>query len=133
MTLICQNRQAWVPWVTGSLVVFNVALNFIVIPLLSLQAAAIATTATERARAIVVVTLARRVVGSVSLPRVTLSPVLGCLGMAGVCALLGTGLAVLPLAAAVYFATLVALERRLYPHDLRIVLDAVIRRRSPVT
>lgn len=132
-TLIFQNRQAWVPWVTGSLVVFNVALNFALIPIWSLDGAAAATTATEIVRAFIVVWLVRRIAGHVGGVRVVLTPVLGCLAMVGVWAALGSSLLVVPVAVAAYLLTLLGLDHRLYPSDLRIVLDALMRRGSPVT
>ena len=129
-TLIFQNRQAWVPWVTGSLLAFNVALNFALIPSWSLAGAAFATTATELIRAGVTVYLVHRLAGRIPGLRVLLSPVLGCVAMVGVWLALGAGLAVIPIALAVYGLTLLGLDHRLYPRDLRIVLDAVARRGS---
>lgn len=129
-TLIFQNRQAWVPWVTGSLMLFNVALNFILIPTWSLNGAAFATTATEVLRAVVTASLVRRLAGPIRATRVVLTPLLGCLAMVVVVFALGSSLLGLPVALAAYALTLLGLDRRLYPSDFRIVIQALARRRA---
>jgi O-antigen/teichoic acid export membrane protein len=131
-TLVYQHHQGWVPWLTGGLVVFNVALNFALIPRWSLNGAAFATAATEAARALVAGALVWRAAGRIPVARVALGPVLGCLAMTAAWALLGASLAVIPVAVVAYVAVLLAVEQQRHPHDLRLVLDAVLRRGSAV-
>jgi O-antigen/teichoic acid export membrane protein len=126
--LVGQDRQRVIPWVTGAVAVENVALNVALIPRYSLNGAAFATTITELTRATLMTSFAVKETGRISMFRVATGPVTGCAAMGLVALAFGSGLVEIPLAAAAYVMTLFAVERVLFPGDMRLLLDAVLRR-----
>jgi O-antigen/teichoic acid export membrane protein len=99
----------------------NVAGNLIVIPRWSYDGAAAMTSVTELLLAAAMTTFAIRATGRISAPRILVGPVLAC-GAIGLVALVaGTGLFGLGLCIATYPLALLAVERRLFPEDLRLV------------
>jgi O-antigen/teichoic acid export membrane protein len=127
--LIAQSRHlAVLPWATGGVLAVNVGLNLILIPRYSYDGAAAVTSISEALLAAVFVFYARRVAGPISVGRVLAGPVTGCAAIAGVAAIAGATVATLLVAAAAYLLVLAAVERRLFPSDVRLLLDLVRRR-----
>jgi O-antigen/teichoic acid export membrane protein len=124
-----QDRQGWVPWVTGACAVENVVLNLVLIPRFSLEGAAAATTITELTRCLVVAALTTSVVGALDARRIAAGPLLGLGAMVATRVAAGDGWAVLAVAGAAYVVVLVLAERRLFPLDVRLAREAVVRRR----
>ena len=131
-TLVAQDRQKTIPWVTGVVAIENVSLNFALIPAYSLDGAAFAMTISELTRATVCFVLARRGLGAISLPRILTGPLAAGLAMVGIWALGLPGLVGLVLALLAYAGILYAVESRLYPGDMEQLKDMVLRRRRPV-
>jgi O-antigen/teichoic acid export membrane protein len=132
ITLVGQDRQRWIPWVSGVGALLNISLNLVLIPSMSLDGAALATTITEAARASALVYLVSRAAGRIDVARMLLGAVTGCVAMLGV--RLATGehlLAVVP-AALAYVAVFVAYERLRHPDDVRLIV-AVLTRRPPLS
>lgn len=129
-TLVTQDRQKLLPWLTGAFAIENIALNLALIPSLSLEGAALATTITEVTRCTTLFVLAKRRAGHISFVRIAVGPVGAGLMMVGIWALNlpdVVGLLVAPLA---YIGTLYLIESRLYPDDLTLLKDIVLRRPS---
>lgn len=133
VTLAAQDRQKWIPLVSGPAALLNIGLNLVLIPQFSLDGAAAATTATELARAFVLVLLLRRLAGGFDALRVLAGPLAGCLGMLAVWLALGEHLLVIPVAAAAYMAVLLAYERLRHPGDVRLIAGALARRKPPLS
>jgi O-antigen/teichoic acid export membrane protein len=127
--LVAQDRQRVIPWVSGVVAAENIALNFALIPPLSLDGAALATTLTELTRACATTYLATRATGPIPIARVLVGPLAGCAAMVAAWLIAGDGVLGIALAAVAYPVVLVGLERRLHPHDLRLIADTVLRRR----
>jgi O-antigen/teichoic acid export membrane protein len=125
--LLSQDRQAVIPVVTATALLLNVAGNLVVIPRWSYDGAAAMTSVTEVLLAAAMTTFAVRATGGISAPRVLIGPVLAC-GVIGLVALMaGTGLFGLGLSIAAYPLALLAVERRLFPEDLRLVKSLLAR------
>jgi O-antigen/teichoic acid export membrane protein len=131
-TLIAQARQAVLPWATGAVLLVNVTLNLVLIPALSYDGAALATSISELLLAVALSVAVWRVTGPISLGRVLAGPVAGCAAMAAVAVVAGASLATLAVGAAAYAAVLVAVERHLFPADVRLLLG-VVRRQRPIS
>jgi O-antigen/teichoic acid export membrane protein len=131
-TLIAQRRQAVLPWATGAVLVVNVTLNLVLIPPLSYDGAALATSISQLLIAVVLSVAVWRVTGPLSLGRVLAGPVAGSAAMAAVAAVAGASLPTLALGAAAYALVLLVVERRLFPADVRLLLG-VVRRQRPVS
>jgi O-antigen/teichoic acid export membrane protein len=130
-TLVTQDRQKLLPWLTGAFAIENVALNLALIPSLSLEGAALATTITEITRCVTLFVLAQRRAGHISFVRIAIGPVGAGLMMVGIWALNLPGLVALLVAPLVYAGTLYLIESRLYPDDLTLLKDIVLRRSRP--
>jgi O-antigen/teichoic acid export membrane protein len=128
-TLVTQDRQRIIPWLTGAFALENIALNFALIPRFSLEGAALATSVTEATRCIVMFLLARP--GRISIVRIGVGPLAAGLVMVGIWAIGLPGLVALVLAPVAYAVTLYLIEARLYPADLRLLKETVLRRRPP--
>jgi O-antigen/teichoic acid export membrane protein len=130
-TLVTQDRQKVIPWLTGAFAIENIALNLALIPSLSLEGAALATTITEVTRCTTLFVLARRGAGGhISPVRIAVGPVGAGLVMVGIWALNAPGLVALLVAPLAYAGTLYLIESRLYPADLELLKEIVLRRRS---
>jgi len=127
-TLVTQDRQKVIPWLTGGFAIENVALNLALIPSLSLEGAALATSITEVTRCAVLFLLARP--GHISLVRIAIGPVGAGLVMVGIWALNLPGPVALLIAPLAYAGTLYLIESRFYPADLELFKNLVLRRPS---
>ena len=117
--LIAQGRQRILPQVTAVVLAINVGLNLVLIPAWSFRGAALVTSLSELLLAVAFMTYALRVTGGLSARRVVAGPLAGCVGVALVALVLGPTLAALIVAPFAYIVVLVAVERWLYPQDLR--------------
>ena len=113
--LIAQGRQGYLPWITGAILVLNVALNLLLIPAYSYNATAALTSLSELLLAAACVVTVVRISGPVSVRRIATGPAAGCLAIGAVALLAGTGLVALALALVAYALVLVFVERRLFP------------------
>jgi O-antigen/teichoic acid export membrane protein len=129
--LISQSRQRTIPWITGAVVVLNVSLNLLLIPRFSIDAAAFVTSLSELTLAVLMTVAALRVTGAVTARRILAGPLAGAAAMGATALLAGTGLAALALALAAYAGTVLLVERRLHPGDLRLIADVIRRPAEP--
>ncbi len=128
--LVSQDRQRLMPWITGAVAVENIVLNVLLIPRYSFDGAAFATTVTELTRATVLIAFCVGTTGRISPLRIAAGPALGCGAMGLVTLLVGTGPVGIAAAVVAYPLTLLVAEHRLFPGDVRRLLDSVLRRRS---
>jgi O-antigen/teichoic acid export membrane protein len=127
--LIAQSRfLAVLPWATAAVLVVNVVLNLVLIPRYSYDGAAAVTSLSEALLAVAFVIYARRVAGPVSLRRILAGPVVGCAVIAAVALVAGASLVTMVVAGVAYLLVLVAVERSLFPSDVRLLLATVRRR-----
>lgn len=132
--LLSQGRQGVLPWVTASVLAFNLAANLALIPLLSFRGAALVTSLSEAGLAAGFLFHVVRVTGPLSVRRICAAPLAGCAAIALVTVAIGPGLAALAIAPVAYVAVLVAVDWRLYPADVQR-LAAIVRprvRRAPL-
>ena len=123
--LIAQGRQGLLPWFTGAILVINVVLNLLLIPAYSYDATAAVTSLSELMLAVACVVAVLKLTGPVSAWRIAAGPVIGCLAIGAVALLAGTGLVALVVAGVVYALVLLAVERRLFPADVRLMRDTL--------
>jgi O-antigen/teichoic acid export membrane protein len=110
-------------WVFILVAIENVVANFILIPWLSLNGAALSTSISEFLLAAIFVVFAQRTVGRLDWARVATGPVIAsALSAAVMVAADELSIAVIG-GAVVYLAALVLVERVLFPDDARAVLD----------
>jgi O-antigen/teichoic acid export membrane protein len=128
--LIGQRRQRVIPWITAGVVVLNVSLNLLLIPRYSIDGAAFVTSLSELTLAILMTGAALRVTGPLSARRILTGPLAGAAAMGAAALVAGTGVAGLALALLAYPATLLLVERRLHPGDLRLLADLFRRPRA---
>ena len=127
--LVSQDRQRVLTWVYGLVALENVLANFVLIPWLSLNGAALGTSISQFLVAVVFVVVAQRTTGGIRWSRIAAGPVLATLLAAGTMAALRDELA--PAAAGgavVYLVALVLFERFLFPEDAHAMLDLLRRR-----
>jgi O-antigen/teichoic acid export membrane protein len=120
-----QGRQGSLPRLTALVLVFNVVANLLVIPRWSYDGAAAVTSASELLLAGLSLNLVVRTVGRLSVARILAGPVTGAVLLAGVGAVVGTGLVGLALGGVAYVAGVAIAELRFYPADLRRLVAAV--------
>jgi O-antigen/teichoic acid export membrane protein len=127
--LIAQRRQHAVAVAQALVAAENIAANLVLIPFLSLKAAALNTSVSELLLVISMLVLARPLAGAVDWRRVATGPVLAA-GLAGaVMVALRHQLALaIPVGALLYLAALTTWERRAFPEDARAVSDFLLRR-----
>lgn len=119
MLLAAQRRTRELAWTVGSVMVFNIVLNLIVIPRYSLAGAAAVTTITEVVQAVALGMVARRLVGPVSLKRIASGPALGAVAMIAMALVAGSGAIAFAATLATYAVVALAVERALFPADLQ--------------
>ena len=129
--LIAQGRQRIVAGIYVAVLALNLALALILIPELSLDGAAIATTTSELVLFIALALTARKVHGPTEVLRIAAAPVAAALALAGVAwALSDTLVLALVAGALVYVGVLLAIERLAFPDDIAIVRGIIARRRG---
>lgn len=116
--LIAQDRQGTMAWIYAVIAIENVAANFVLIPLLSLDGAALDTALSEALVVVALLVVGTRLAGPFGWRRVLTGPLTAAAASAGVM----LGLQDIPLVAAVagglaYLAVLYAVERVAFPDD----------------
>jgi len=124
--LIARRRSRSVTAVYAILTVENVILNLLLIPALSLYGAAIGTSLTELLAAAALVAIVRRQSERFSWVRVLAGPILASVGSLVAMTLLRAHLlAAVSVGASVYAILLLALERMLFPGDIRAIVRSL--------
>lgn len=116
--LTAQGRTRALTQAVTAVMVLNVVGNLLVIPRWSYTGAAAVTAGTELVQAALLLVLATRVTGRVEVRRILAGPVPAAAVMCAVGLLVGTTLTGLVVSLAAYAATIVLVERTLYPDDL---------------
>jgi O-antigen/teichoic acid export membrane protein len=130
--LVAQNQQRVTAVTYGALGLANVVASVVLIPLLSLDGAALAALLTQLGLAVVLLALARRVSGSIGWSRVLTGPVAASALLAlGAYALRDHLAAALLAGAALYLVALAAIEHRAYPEDARTIWGFLRQSRAP--
>jgi O-antigen/teichoic acid export membrane protein len=131
--LVSQDRQRVLTVVYGVVALENILLNLVLIPMLSLEGAALGTSISQLLVAVAFVAASQQAVGRIAWRRVLAGPVAATVLATGAMVLLrGNFWAALSVATAVYVGALVAIELALYSDDARAVLDLVpLRRGAP--
>jgi O-antigen/teichoic acid export membrane protein len=132
--LVGQDRQRVLTMTFGLVAIQNVAANFVLIPWLSLDGAALGTSLSQALVTVTLTAAAARAVGGLDWPRVLAGPLLaGAAAGATMAALVGTPALAIAAAAAVYAAVLGGFEHRAYPRDARAIWEFVQRGRRATT
>jgi O-antigen/teichoic acid export membrane protein len=130
--LTAQDRRRPLVPIVGSIAVANAVLNLLLVPTYSWDGAAVAMTLSEVALAVATVMLTVRGTGSVSWLRIGLGPVVGLAAMGVLRLAVGESLPVLGAALLAYVAAALTIERRLFPTDLRFLVESLRSRRVPL-
>jgi O-antigen/teichoic acid export membrane protein len=125
-TLVAQNRQRAMAITNGVVAALNVGANLVLIPLLSLDGAALVALGTQVVLAVVLLALARGVTGTIAWRRILAGPVTAAAVLALAVTVLrdNLGAAVL-VGAAVYVIVLALIERVAYPDDAAAIRNFV--------
>jgi O-antigen/teichoic acid export membrane protein len=130
--LVAQNRQRVIAITNGVVAAINVVASLVLIPLFSLDGAALAALVSQLVLSVVLLAFAHGVTGAVKWRRVLAGPVVGSLLLALTTLALRDHLAAaLVVGGVVYLAALAAVERLTYPEDARAIVDFVLRRGAP--
>jgi O-antigen/teichoic acid export membrane protein len=132
LTVAGQDRQGALPWISGVALAANVGLNLALIPSLGVDGAALAMSASQLLITIAAMAIAIRETGMISVGRAFSAVAGGAAAMGAVVALLGSGLAVLPLALGAYAIGFVAIEWLLHREDLQVFAQALRARGEQV-
>ena len=129
---VAQNRQRATAVAYGTLAVANLAASIVLIPLLSLDGAAIAALMTQLGLVVVLLSLAHRVTGSIGWSRILTGPVAASTLLGLTAYALHDRLALALLAGVgIYVAALTAIECRAYPEDARRIRNFLRLSRVP--
>lgn len=129
LLLISQNRQMVLAVVQGVVAALNVAANFVLIPWLSLEGAALSALGSQVLLTLLLLGYAARSAGGLDFGRVFVGPLVASV-LSGI-AMLALRDDLLPAIAAggvAYVLALVIFERLAYPDDAQAILDFVRRR-----
>jgi O-antigen/teichoic acid export membrane protein len=130
--LVAQNRQRVIAITNGVVAAINVVASFVLIPLFSLDGAALAALVSQLVLSVALLAFAHGVTGAVKWRRVLAGPVVGSLLLAlAAVALRDHLVAAVVVGGVVYLAALAAFERLTYPEDARAIVDFVLRRSAP--
>jgi O-antigen/teichoic acid export membrane protein len=127
--LVSQHRQRTMMIVYGLVALENILANFVLIPWLSLNGAALGTSLSQLLVTVALIVVAQQAAGGIQWARVAGGPILATLAATVGMVLLRDELAAAVAAGAVlYLAVLFAFERLRFPDDARAVLDLLPRR-----
>ena len=127
--IVSQHRQRAMMIVYGVVALENILANFVLIPWLSLDGAALGTSISQLLVTVALIVFAQRAAGGLQWPRVAAGPILATLAATAGMVLLRDELAAAVAAGAVlYLAVLFVFERLLFPDDAQAVLDLLPRR-----
>ncbi len=122
--LVSQHRQRAMLAVYGLVAAENILANLVLIPWLSLEGAALATSSSQVLVTVALLAVARQAAGRVDWTRVAAGPAVATVAAALAMVVLRDSLAVaVAVGAVVYLAVLFVFERWLFPEDARAVLD----------
>jgi O-antigen/teichoic acid export membrane protein len=132
LLLVARHRQRLMTIVMGLVAIENIAGNFVLIPWLSLNGAALGTSVSQALVTVPLLIFSRREVERIHWWRMLAGAAVATLAAGVVMTLLrdSAGLA-LGAGAGVYLATLFAVERALFPDEARALLQ-LARRRAPI-
>jgi O-antigen/teichoic acid export membrane protein len=129
--LVARNRQRAMAITNGVVAALNIVANFTLIPLLSLDGAALVALASQVALAVVLLAIAGGVAGKIAWRRILAGPLTAAALLALTTVALRDNLgAALGGGAAVYVVALVLFERVAYPEDARAIRNFVRGRRN---
>ena len=124
--LVSQDLQRVLTLVYGLVALENVLANFVLIPWLSLNGAALGTSISQLLVAVAFTAVARKRTGGIGWSRIATGPVLATLLAAGTMTALRDELALAIVGGAVvYLGALALFEHFVFPEDARVVLDVV--------
>jgi O-antigen/teichoic acid export membrane protein len=127
--LVSQHRQRAMMIVYGLVALENILANFVLIPWLSLDGAALGTSISQLLVTVALISYAQQAAGNIQWTRVAGGPVLATLtATAGMLALRGEFAAAVVTGAVLYLAVLFVFERRRFPDDAQAVFDLLPRR-----
>jgi O-antigen/teichoic acid export membrane protein len=130
--LVAQNRQRAIAITHGIVAALNVAACLVLIPLLSLDGAALAALGSQLVLFVALLVVAHGVTGGSRWRRVVAGPAAASALLALVTLALRDHLgAAVVVGGVVYIAALAVIERLAYPEDARAVLDFALRRAAP--
>lgn len=131
-TLIAQDRQRAIAWISAAVSVQNVALNLVVIPAHSFRGAAATALVSAVIYTASCMVAALRLTGPISLRRVALGPGVALIAMVATTVAAGTAVVGGGLALLAYLVTVAVVERVAYPADLRRGIAVISRWRRAV-
>jgi O-antigen/teichoic acid export membrane protein len=130
LLLVAQNRQLLMAAIQGVVAVLNIAANVALIPVLSLEGAAISALGSQVLLGVLFLVYGARTAGGVDLGRVLAGPgIAGALAAGTMFVLRDELLLAIAAGGLVYAAVLAAFERLAYPDDAQAIAD-FLRRRS---
>jgi O-antigen/teichoic acid export membrane protein len=124
LVLTAREEQRVFTWVSAVTLAINIALNIALIPPLSVDGAAIAMTASQALLTGLMVALATRGIGRVSVRRILIAPGAGLLAISAAALLVGDALSGIGVALAVYAAVFFAVEFLYHRDDLDLLIRA---------
>jgi O-antigen/teichoic acid export membrane protein len=127
--LVSQRRQRTMMIVFGVIALENIVANFVLIPWLSLDGAALGTSISSVLLSVALLACARQTAGRIEWSRILGGPTMAALLAGGAMLLVRDNLALGVIAgAAVYLIVLFLFERRAFPDDAQAVFDLLPRR-----
>ena len=127
--LVSQHRQRAMMIVYGLVALENILANFVLIPWLSLNGAALGTSLSQLLVTVALIVVAQQAAGGIQWARVAGGPILATLAATvGMVLLRDEFAAAVAAGAVLYLAVLFAFERLRFPDDARAVLDLLPRR-----
>jgi len=127
--LVSQHRQRAMMIVYGLVALENILANFVLIPWLSLDGAALGTSLSQLLVTVALIVVAQQAAGGIQWARVAGGPILATLAATvGMVLLRDEFAAAVAAGAVLYLAVLFAFERLRFPDDARAVLDLLPRR-----
>jgi O-antigen/teichoic acid export membrane protein len=127
--LVSQHRQRAMMIVYGLVALENILANFVLIPWLSLDGAALGTSLSQLLVTVALIVVAQQAAGGIQWARVAEGPILATLAATvGMVLLRDEFAAAVAAGAVLYLAVLFAFERLRFPDDARAVLDLLPRR-----
>ena len=127
--LVSQHRQRAMMITYGVIAAENILANFVLIPWLSLDGAALGTSISQLLVTVALIVFSQRAAGAIQWARVAAGPIVATLAAGGAMVALRAELAAAVVAGAlIYLAVLFVFERMRFPDDARAVLELLPRR-----
>jgi O-antigen/teichoic acid export membrane protein len=130
LLLVAQNRQLLMAGITGVVAALNIAANFVLVPLYSLEGAAFTALGSQVLLGLLFLVYGARAAGGVDLGRILAGPAIaGALAAGAMFVLRDELLLAIAAGGLLYAAALAVFERLAYPDDAQAIAD-FLRRRS---